>query len=118
MIGIFAIGEILDLIEQKTSAFETQSSDAKIKTRIPRPRDIWALKSSILRGLGIGTIMGAIPGAGAAIAAFITYGIEQQVNKKEQFGKGSMAGLAAPRDSRQCFDRRGHDVPSHAGNTW
>jgi putative tricarboxylic transport membrane protein len=96
MIGIFAIGEILDLIEQKKAVIETQSTDIEVKTNMPRPRDLLAIKGSILRGLGIGTIMGAIPGAGAAIAAFITYGVERQVNKKEKFGTGSMAGLAAP----------------------
>jgi len=94
MIGLFAIGEVLDLIETEEVVKKTTE---KVKTNMPRPRHLWALKGSISRGLGIGTIIGFIPGAGAAIAAFVSYGFERQVSKNpEEFGSGSMAGLAAP----------------------
>ena len=51
------------------------------------------LKGSLLRGFGIGTVIGAIPGAGATVASFVSYGVERQVSKKpEEFGKGSGTG--------------------------
>ena len=57
-------------------------------------REIWELKGSLLRGFGIGTVIGAIPGAGATVASFVSYGVERQVSKKpEEFGKGSWDGL-------------------------
>ncbi|MEW6409583.1 MAG: tripartite tricarboxylate transporter permease [Nitrospirota bacterium] len=104
MIGLFAIGEILDMLEtesckditKETTEKET-TEKVKVKTNMPRPKDLWHLRGSISRGLGMGTIIGMISGAGAAIAAFVTYGVERQVRKaREKFGSGSMAGLAAP----------------------
>jgi len=96
MIGLFAIGEVLDNIEQENTTLTGNTGMSKVRTDMPSPRYIYSFKGPILRGLAIGTIMGAIPGAGAAIAAFITYGVERQISKGEQFGTGSMAGLAAP----------------------
>ena len=52
------------------------------------------LKGSLFRGFGVGTIIGAIPGAGATVASFVSYGVEKQACKKpELFGKGSHEGL-------------------------
>ncbi len=99
MIGLFAIGEVLDLMEKESVKKVTDEfvEKAKVKTTMPRPKDLWPLKGSIGRGLGIGTLIGFVPGAGAAIASFVTYGLERQVRgHREQFGSGSMAGLAAP----------------------
>jgi|SRR5690625_1460025 len=48
-------------------------------------------KSSIL-----GNLIGILPGAGGAIAAFLAYGeAKRSSNEKEQFGKGSPAGIVA-----------------------
>ena len=49
------------------------------------------LKSGIL-----GTLIGAIPGAGADISAFICYNEAKRANKNEKFGEGSLIGIAAP----------------------
>lgn len=45
----------------------------------------------------LGFILGVLPGAGATIASFIGYITEKKLAKKpEEFGKGSIRGLAAP----------------------
>ena len=44
----------------------------------------------------IGTIIGIFPGAGATIAAFISYDVSKRFSKKpDEFGKGSLEGVAA-----------------------
>jgi putative tricarboxylic transport membrane protein len=44
----------------------------------------------------VGVIIGAIPGAGATVASFVSYGVEKQVSKTpEKFGTGCWEGLAA-----------------------
>ncbi len=51
-------------------------------------------RSSIL-----GFFIGVLPGAGATIASFLAYGMERNIaprDKKAEFGKGSIRGLAAP----------------------
>ena len=44
----------------------------------------------------IGTFIGAIPGAGADIAAFVCYNEAKRSNKNEKFGEGSLIGVCAP----------------------
>ncbi len=46
-----------------------------------------------------GFIIGVMPGAGATIASFLGYAVERNIAKgeeQEEFGKGSIKGLAAP----------------------
>ena len=54
---------------------------------------------SVGRSSVLGFFIGVLPGAGATIASFLAYGMEQAFAKgkaKLQFGKGSLKGLAAP----------------------
>lgn len=52
---------------------------------------------AIFRGTVIGSVIGAIPAAGAAIAAFISYNTERVFSKKrELLGTGILEGIAAP----------------------
>ena len=47
----------------------------------------------------LGFFVGILPGAGATIASFLAYGMERNLastDKKQEFGKGSARGLAAP----------------------
>jgi putative tricarboxylic transport membrane protein len=95
MIGLFAIGEVLERVGLWRE--EKGPRSVRIRTRLPRWRDLWPLRGSIARGIGIGTATGAVPGAGAAIAAFVSYGVERQISKRpERFGTGVLEGLAAP----------------------
>jgi putative tricarboxylic transport membrane protein len=94
LIGIFAIGEVLDQL----SAKDKQEIVGRLrpKTTLPSLKDLWDLRNTILRGLGIGVVIGAIPGTGATVASFISYGVEKQVSKHpEKFGTGVWEGLAA-----------------------
>jgi putative tricarboxylic transport membrane protein len=85
LIGLFAIGEVLDQLSVKKD--EEGLSRLRPKTTLPRFGEIWGLRNTILRGLGIGTVIGAIPGTGATVASFVSYGVEKQVSKTpEKFG--------------------------------
>jgi putative tricarboxylic transport membrane protein len=95
LIGLFAIGEVLDQLSQKERG-GGETLRTRPKTHIPRFGEMWALRGAILRGLGIGTVIGAIPGAGATVASFVSYGVEKQVSKTpEKFGTGVWEGLAS-----------------------
>lgn len=95
LIGLFAIGEVLDQLSVKTKGPQ-EVLRTRPKTQLPRFKELWGLRSTILRGLGIGTVIGVIPGAGATVASFVSYGVEKQVSKHpEKFGTGVWEGLAA-----------------------
>ncbi len=95
LIGLFAIGEVLEQLSLKAKG-EGETIRTRPKTSLPRFGELWGLRHTILRGLGIGTIIGAIPGTGATVASFVSYGVEKQVSKTpEKFGTGVWEGLAA-----------------------
>ena len=93
MIGLFAVGEVLYQIRIGAAA--------PIRTRF---RDMVITKSElkrsaapIMRGSGIGFLLGILPGAGSTLASFMAYGIEKRVSKrKHEFGTGAIEGVAAP----------------------
>ncbi len=57
---------------------------------------IFSCWKSILRGCGIGSILGVIPGGGSVYASFMSYAFEKKISKNpEKFGKGAIEGIAA-----------------------
>jgi len=101
LIGLFAIGEVLDqLSASKDAAGGDPATPSTARAQLPSPRQLWALRGSILRGLGTGVVIGAIPGTGATVASFVSYGLEKQVSKHpERFGTGVLEGLTASETS-------------------
>ncbi len=52
-----------------------------------------------------GFLIGVLPGAGATIASFLGYAVERNIapkDEQEQFGKGSLKGLAAPESANNA----------------
>lgn len=99
LIGLFAIGEVLEQLTLKDKE-AGEVLRTRPKTQLPRFSELWGLRGSILRGLGIGFIIGVIPGAGATVASFVSYGVEKQVSKHpEKFGTGVWEGLVASETS-------------------
>jgi TctA family transporter len=93
MIGMFAIAEILRVVSQAS-------------VHVPPVRGAsgpifagqWALikryPKQWLRGSAIGTLVGALPGAGCDIAAWMAYGTSKRFSKeKEKFGTGHVEGI-------------------------
>lgn len=51
---------------------------------------------TLLRSSSIGALVGALPGLGAAVAAFLAYGLARNSSKHpEEYGNGSLEGIAA-----------------------
>jgi len=94
LIGLFAIGEVLIQAENFIPKSKVIDQFSKQFPNWKMIRKLWKviIKSSI-----VGTIIGAIPGAGGTVATFIAYDQAKKSSKSpEQFGKGSLEGVAAP----------------------
>jgi TctA family transporter len=64
---------------------------------MPTREDAKAVWKPILRGTGLGAVIGVLPGAGNILAAFAAYSIEKGIAKDpSRFGKGAIEGVAAP----------------------
>ncbi len=94
LIGLFAVGEVLLNIERYEAV---QAGLQTFSSKMPSGKELWGLKRSILQSSAVGTVIGVVPGAGATIAAFIAYNEARRTSKTpEEFGKGSLEGIAAP----------------------
>ncbi len=94
LIGLLAISEVLSEISEFN--FVTQNVAAALKTSWPGIKDYWKVRWTMLRASVIGTIVGIFPGAGATIAAFISYDIERRISRTpEKFGTGIPEGVCA-----------------------
>ena len=99
-IGMLALGEVLVQMEQYFRR-DLAGEESQISLGSgPDDRLGWAeLKScwrAILRGSIVGTCVGALPGLGASVAAFLAYGAERRASKTPHlFGTGKLEGIAA-----------------------
>ncbi|CAG0960739.1 hypothetical protein BURK1_00704 [Burkholderiales bacterium] len=58
---------------------------------------------AILRGTGIGSVLGILPGGGALLSAFASYTIEKKIAKDpSRFGKGAIEGVAGPESANNA----------------
>lgn len=93
LIGLFAVSEVFNEI-QKTG--KIQQAKANLDRYLPTWADIKATYKTLIRSSLIGTGIGAIPGAGGDIAAFVAYGEAKRASKEpEKFGTGEINGVAA-----------------------
>jgi len=92
MIGVFGFSEVLMVMKQPAVKIVSN----KIEKVIPSLKDITKYWKTIIRSGFIGTIIGAIPGVGEDIGAWVSYDFAKKASKeKEKFGKGSIEGLIA-----------------------
>lgn len=93
LIGLFAVSEILAGVE-KISV--TQKIKEKVTQILPSVADFKRCLPTILKGGTIGSFIGAVPGAGGDVAAFVSYGEAKRSSKTpEKFGTGMIEGVAA-----------------------
>jgi putative tricarboxylic transport membrane protein len=51
----------------------------------------------MLRGTALGSVLGVLPGGGAALSSFAAYALEKKSSRTpERFGRGAIEGVAAP----------------------
>ena len=93
MIGMFAVSEIIRYV------VDTQPQALIVEAQIGNVfKGMWGLAvkypKQILRGSVLGTLVGALPGAGADIAAWMSYAMSKRFSKEpEKFGTGHVEGI-------------------------
>lgn len=93
-IGLFAIGEALWSIATPAGG----PSERLPTNRLWLTLDEWRrCFVPWVRGTIVGFFSGVLPGSGATLATFMSYGIEKRFARDpKSFGKGAIEGLAAP----------------------
>jgi putative tricarboxylic transport membrane protein len=99
MIGLFAVGEVLNQIHEGAAA----PIRAHFRELLISREDLKRSGGPILRGSGLGFLFGCLPGAGSTLASFMAYGVERRVSKrKDEFGHGAIEGVAAPESANNA----------------
>ncbi|TQK74262.1 putative tricarboxylic transport membrane protein [Brevibacillus sp. AG162] len=99
-VGVFALGEVFKTILERDV---NEGEIAKISRIVPTKQDLKESAGPILRGSLVGFFKGIVPGSGATLASFLAYLLEKKISKTpEKFGKGAIAGVAAPESANNA----------------
>ncbi|WP_029009056.1 tripartite tricarboxylate transporter permease [Azospirillum halopraeferens] len=100
--GMFGISEIMSTLVNRDGA-AVRARDITLRSMLPTREEWRRIGMPILRGTGIGSIIGALPGSGPSIATFISYAVEKRLSSAPQrFGQGAVEGIAAPEASNNA----------------
>jgi putative tricarboxylic transport membrane protein len=109
LIGLLALSE---LIRQSRQAFGWKDSAVEFDMKFPKYSALKRLWYPIMSGTVVGTLVGALPGAGGTPAALIAYQQAQIASKTpEEFGNGSIEGIAA-NEAAQNASNSGELIPT------
>ena len=98
MIGLFGVSEVIrSVLAGFKKSDLTSDTNSEANSPLAALKAIWKHKLAVFKSSISGTVIGALPGAGADIAAWAAYGLEQRTSKDgKNFGQGEIAGVIAP----------------------
>ena len=101
VIGMFGIVEIIRNLESGEAVRHAMST--RFRDLWPSFKDFQDSWRAVLRGTGIGSILGIVPGGGAVLAAFAAYTVEKKLARDpSRFGKGAIEGVAGPESANNA----------------
>ncbi len=99
-VGVFGVAEILRNLENE----HEREVGVKAVKNLWLTREDWRrIIMPVLRGTGIGSILGILPGGGHILSSFASYSAEKRLSKTPQeFGKGAIEGVAGPESANNA----------------
>ncbi len=103
VIGMFGFSQVMILMEEYGKPAEIHDDELSkkkltIKDSMLDKEELKQVVPTALKTGFVGTFIGVLPGAGATMAAFLTYILEKKTNSKHghEMGSGTLCGVAAP----------------------
>src|SRR6266540_3815605 len=94
---------ITDVVLNLEHAGKQEVFTSHIGRVLPTREDLRASFWSIMRGTGLGSLLGILPGGGALLASFAAYMFEKKIAKPPRhFGEGDIRGVAAPESANNA----------------
>lgn len=97
--GTFALSEAIMMVLKQDQGNERISISSLSSFNLGlSAKDAGTMAPTVTRSSVLGFFVGVLPGAGATIASFLSYGMERAFARDPQpkFGEGNIKGLAAP----------------------
>lgn len=99
--GLFGVSEIIFSFTNSSFAIQKIS----MRSMLPSRDDLRRSIAPMFRGTALGAFFGALPGTGATISTFISYGTERKLSKEpDRFGKGAVEGVVGPEAAANSAD--------------
>ena len=95
--GVFGYAEIIHNLGNGSQ--QRQLTTTRVQGLWPSRVDFRRMLPAVLRGTGLGAVLGLLPGGGAVMAAFAAYTVEKRTRLQPgetPFGQGNIRGVAAP----------------------
>ncbi|NHF72779.1 tripartite tricarboxylate transporter permease [Paracoccus xiamenensis] len=93
--GLFGVAEVIGNIRNA----ERHAAPERVTFRqmMPTRDDLRRMPGATLRGTGLGSFFGALPGTGSTLSSFLSYALERRIARHpERFGNGAVEGVAGP----------------------
>jgi putative tricarboxylic transport membrane protein len=97
LVGLFGLSEVIRNVRTlgapaAVAPLATQPNDSVFGGAL---RILWKRPRQVLQASTIGTLIGILPGAGADIAAWVSYGVSKRRSPRpDEYGRGSLEGVA------------------------
>ncbi|MGH7071009.1 MAG: tripartite tricarboxylate transporter permease [Acetobacteraceae bacterium] len=111
LVGTYGLSEVLTRIGQGLRISQPTDATQNVATQFPSLAELIKVRITIIRSTVLGTLVGIVPGAGATITSFISYGIEKQYGRRRHLlGTGLPEGIVAPQIGATA-SVAGHMIP-------
>jgi TctA family transporter len=100
VMGLFGINEVMENLERPPARQLVTSKIKHLWLTLQDFREAWP---AVLRGTGLGSLLGILPGAGALLASFASYTLEKKIARDpSRFGRGAIEGVAGPESANNA----------------
>jgi putative tricarboxylic transport membrane protein len=100
-IGVFGVGEVITNLTR--GGHDRPVATAKITRLWPTQEDFRLAWPAVLRGTGLGSLLGVLPGGGATLSSFAAYVLEKKMARDpSRFGRGAVEGVAGPESANNA----------------
>jgi TctA family transporter len=98
--GLFGFAEIITNLENVETREVLTSMVGGLWVSKEQFKQAWP---AVLRGTGLGSVLGLLPGGGAMLASFASYAVEKKIAKDpSRFGNGAIEGVAGPESANNA----------------
>jgi putative tricarboxylic transport membrane protein len=98
--GLFGISEIMRNLDRSEVERSVRHAVGSLWPNAEEIRRAWP---AVLRGTGLGAVLGILPGGGAVLSSFAAYVLEKRVSRSpERFGQGAPEGVAGPESANNA----------------
>jgi TctA family transporter len=98
--GLFGVSEVILNLENP----EIRKGIVAKRGSLWLTKEEWRYATpAAVRGTVLGTVLGILPGGGAALSSFASYMLERRITRRpERFGNGAIEGLAGPESANNA----------------